>query len=99
MRFYRFPATLHPKIIPGTELPKLGENFTLDSAKQYFGIFSVFLVPPGDVLFPTVPYKTREKTVFGLCRMVRGSTTSVHFVKGGIISAWKAGVKSVAPIN
>lgn len=64
----RFPGRLHPKIIETSEIPNLGMNFSLETAKCYFGLFAVFLVPPDNLLFPIVPYRTREKTIFGLCR-------------------------------
>ena len=68
---FRFPSKLHPEIIDASDIPNHGLNFTLELARGYFGLFAIFIVPPKNILFPTVPYKCRQKSIFGLCKMVR----------------------------
>ena len=67
---FRFPGTLHPRIVKEDDLPNRGIDFSLTSARQFFGVFAVFLLPPRKLLFPSIAYRTREKTVFGLCKTV-----------------------------
>jgi hypothetical protein len=66
-----FPANLHPTYIRRDELPRQGSNMTLAEAEEYFGILSVFLLPPKNCMFPTVPFRSganKGKTLYGLCR-------------------------------
>ena len=70
-RGLRYPKRLHPDIVDGAEVVGPGEELTLETARRYFGIFSVFLVPPTDLLFPSIPFRNGPRTLYGLCRKVR----------------------------
>ena len=63
----RFPGRLHPRIICGDEIPLGGFNMSLKQVQEYFGLFSVFLLPPADCVFPTVPFRSHGRTLYGLC--------------------------------
>ena len=68
---YRFPGNPHPRIIHGWELERSGHDFSVEQLRKYHGLFSVFYLPNPACLYPTVPYRARNRCLFGNCRSVR----------------------------
>jgi hypothetical protein len=65
-------VSLYPYVIKSCKFP-LGhpEIITHDfdmSMKSYFGIAHVKIVPPKNLYVPVLPYRTREKLIFPLCK-------------------------------
>jgi hypothetical protein len=65
-----FPTRLHPTILQSFQIPYDGFNLSLDTAQEYFGIWSVFITPPPRLFTPVLPYVVGAKTIYGLCRTV-----------------------------
>lgn len=65
-----FPGRTHPEILEENKIPNYGVNMTLEEAQNYFGLFALFIYPPRGLLFPVIPYRTRQKTIYGLCKTV-----------------------------
>ena len=76
---FRFPGTPHPRVVEGMELPRHGREMSLEEVRGYFGVFSVYILPPlSGVEYPPVPYRTSDgRTCYGLCRTV-STITTIH---------------------
>lgn len=83
-----FPAKAHPETLDGSLLADHGRGWDVDRVKQFFGVFSVCIMFVKTPFYPPIPFKTRDKSVFGCCRAVR-----VHLLKPFVetynLSVWK----------
>lgn len=85
-----FPAKPHPEAIDGSSLSDHGRGWDLERVRQYFGVFSVFLYFKDTPFYPPIPFKTRDKSVYGCCRTVKNIFYALLFLDDDLIllSAW-----------
>lgn len=65
-----YPGVPHPEIQTNPVPPVSGVDgdWTLDDVEKiHLAIMSVNILPPKDLLYPTLPTRLRGKTVFPLC--------------------------------
>ena len=58
--FYRFPIG-HPDVLRERDID-------IDNFDQYFGLCKLIIRPPRQMHIPVLPFKTRTKLMFALCR-------------------------------